>query len=204
MIHLHSLCRRFSFLLEYVTIVLPGVLLFTVLADYCISLLVFSLGLSLLLILLALWRVPNPLSTLRQALNVPYPKRLPFVTLGRTYVNLFTAIAILAVDFHIYPRRLAKAETYGTGLMDIGVGCFLLAHGTTAPEARHLEYFKSVPTLKTYVRSVSVTLRAVLPLFVLGLLRFLAVKSTDYQEHVSEYGVHWNFFFTIAVVRVSE
>lgn len=204
MIHLHSLCRRFSFLLEYVTIVLPGVLLFTVLADYCISLLVFTFSLSLLLILFALWRVPNPLSTLRQALNVPYPKRLPFVTLGRTYVNLFTAIAILAVDFHIYPRRLAKAETYGTGLMDIGVGCFLLAHGTTAPEARHLEYFKSVPTLKTYVRSVSVTLRAVLPLFVLGLLRFLAVKSTDYQEHVSEYGVHWNFFFTIAVVRVSE
>ena len=204
MIHLHSLCRRFSFLLEYVTIVLPGVLLFTVLADYCISLLVFTFSLSLLLILFALRTVPNPLSTLRQALNVPYPKRLPFVTLGRTYVNLFTAIAILAVDFHIYPRRLAKAETYGTGLMDIGVGCFLLAHGTTAPEARHLEYFKSVPTLKTYVRSVSVTLRAVLPLFVLGLLRFLAVKSTDYQEHVSEYGVHWNFFFTIAVVRVSE
>lgn len=204
MFHLHSLCRRFSFLLEYVTIVLPGVLLFTVLADYCISLLAFTLSLSLLLILFALRTVPNPLSTLRQALNVPYPKRLPFVTLGRTYVNLFTAIAILAVDFHIYPRRLAKAETYGTGLMDIGVGCFLLAHGTTAPEARHLEYFKSVPTLKTYVRSVSVTLRAVLPLFVLGLLRFLAVKSTDYQEHVSEYGVHWNFFFTIAVVRVSE
>ena len=186
------------------TIVLPGVLLFTVLADYCISLLVFTFSLSLLLILFALRTVPNPLSTLRQALNVPYPKRLPFVTLGRTYVNLFTAIAILAVDFHIYPRRLAKAETYGTGLMDIGVGCFLLAHGTTAPEARHLEYFKSVPTLKTYVRSVSVTLRAVLPLFVLGLLRFLTVKSTDYQEHVSEYGVHWNFFFTIAVVRVSE
>lgn len=204
MIHLHSFCHRFSFLLEYATIVLPGVLLFTVLADYCTSLLVFNLCLSLSLILVTLWTVPSPFSTLRQALNVPYPKRLPFVTLGRTYVNLFTAIAILAVDFHIYPRRLAKAETYGSGLMDIGVGCFLLAHGTTAPEARHLEYFKSVPTLKTYVRSVLVTLRAILPLFVLGLVRLLAVKSTDYQEHVTEYGVHWNFFITIAAVRVSE
>ena len=151
----------------------------------------------------ALRKAPQPLSVLTQLLDLPCPGRLPFVTLYRTYVNLFTAIAILAVDFQIYPRRLAKAETYGSGLMDVGVGCFLLAHGITAPEARHPEHFKSVPSLRSYLRAVGVTLRAVLPLFVLGLLRLMSVKSTDYQEHVTEYGVHWNFFFTIAVVRVS-
>ena len=54
-----------------------------------------------------------------------------------------------------------------------------------------------------YVRSLLGTGRRVLPLLVLGLARLASVKATDYQEHVTEYGAHWNFFFTIAVVRVS-
>ena len=178
--------------------------MFTVMADYTGFILTLILTLSLLFIIYAL--VTNTEKhgfTFQDVLKLPYPERLPFATLSRTLINLLTAIAILAVDFTIFPRRLAKAETYGTGLMDVGVGTFVMAHGATAPEARYQDQFSKTPSLRTYFKSLVVTLRYTLPLFVLGLVRVVTVKSTDYQEHVTEYGVHWNFFFTIAVVRVS-
>lgn len=53
------------------------------------------------------------------------------------------------------------------------------------------------------MRQLVGTGRRVLLLVILGMIRLASVKSTGYQEHVTEYGVHWNFFFTIATVRVS-
>jgi len=34
----------------------------------------------------------------------------------------------------------------------------------------------------------------------IGVIRTIVIKVINYQEHVSEYGVHWNFFLTIAIV----
>ena len=47
----------------------------------------------------------------------------------RASLLLATCLAILGVDFHAFPRRFAKAETFGTGLMDAGVGSFVVASG---------------------------------------------------------------------------
>ena len=119
------------------------------------------------------------------------------------WTNTFTVIAILAVDFHIFPRRLAKVETYGNGLMDVGIGCFMICHGMVSREARDPRNHTAFPKVTEYLRSVGYTAWKTWPFLLVGVLRLLSVKATDYQEHVTEYGVHWNFFFTIAVVRVS-
>eukprot|EP01025_Chloroclados_australasicus_P011455 TRINITY_DN14968_c0_g1_i1.p1 TRINITY_DN14968_c0_g1~~TRINITY_DN14968_c0_g1_i1.p1 ORF type:complete len:295 (+),score=5.81 TRINITY_DN14968_c0_g1_i1:47-886(+) len=39
------------------------------------------------------------------------------------------------------------------------------------------------------------------PLLAFGVARLVLTKAVDYQEHASEYGVHWNFFFTLAFVN---
>lgn len=126
---------RLAYLLDFSVLVLPGVLLFTVLADYALPYAFCSLSLTAALAAYSFWRAPGGIPT--DIGTVPYTLRtLPFITAMRTYTNLFTAIAILAVDFQVFPRRFAKTETYGTGLMDIGVGLFMVAHGLTSPEAR--------------------------------------------------------------------
>lgn len=122
--------------------------------------------------------------------------KVPFVTTFRVLVNVKTAISILAVDFSVFPRRYAKTETYGTGVMDVGVGAFVFANGLVSPEARR----KNVSGSK--ISHLIKQLISVWPLFALGMARMVSVKMSDYQEHVTEYGVHWNFFFTLAIVRV--
>jgi hypothetical protein len=41
-------------------------------------------------------------------------------------------------------------------------------------------------------------------LILLGILRLISLKYTNYVEHVTEYGIHWNFLFTIVFVKASQ
>uniref|UniRef100_A0A3Q3WDR0 Phosphatidylinositol-glycan biosynthesis class W protein n=1 Tax=Mola mola TaxID=94237 RepID=A0A3Q3WDR0_MOLML len=136
----------------------------------------------------------NTISTFLQS-HIQF-HQVPFVTIFRVFVNVKTAISILAVDFSVFPRRYAKTETYGTGVMDFGVGAYIFANALVCPEARR----KNISGSKK--SHITKQLLSVWPLVVLGMGRLVSVKMSGYHEHVTEYGVHWNFFFTLAIVRV--
>ncbi|CUA78432.1 hypothetical protein RSOLAG22IIIB_13142 [Rhizoctonia solani] len=128
--------------------------------------------------------------------TVPVPP-LPALTIYRAHMMLMTVIAILAVDFPVFPRALSKCESWGVSVMDLGVGSFVFSQGVVSV----VPIIKNPGLLRNpLLPKVLVASKKVIPLFLLGLIRVLAVKGTEYPEHVTEYGVHWNFFITLALL----
>lgn len=121
---------------------------------------------------------------------------------------LITCICILAVDFRIFPRRFAKTETFGLSLMDVGTSMFIISSALTSRYARgiHRSTLTANMTSNTTIATRNTTTQryrdfiqrgAVL---VLGVGRLITLKFLNYPEHVSEYGIHWNFFVSMFCV----
>ena len=121
-------------------------------------------------------------------------------------VMLITCIAILAVDFHAFPRKFAKAEAFGTGLMDAGVGSIVVATAFACgmKEAAAVGSSSSIPPNDNCSSQRGRRRRDIyrfIALAGLGISRPLITFVLNYQQHVGEYGVHWNFFVTLAALR---
>ncbi|KAH9052806.1 GWT1-domain-containing protein [Lactarius vividus] len=174
--------KSFQFLSEWILLVVPLLLSMTLFADHPGILSAALLLPSALIYFLFPHTSPAH----------PSPR-------NRAHMMLVTILAILAVDFPVFPRALAKCETYGVSLMDMGVGAFVFSQGIVSAIPLVKAPAHARAPLMSEIASVVVKCA---PVLALGLVRVLLVKGTQYPEHVTEYGVHWNFFLTLALVPV--
>ncbi|XP_035446296.2 phosphatidylinositol-glycan biosynthesis class W protein-like [Spodoptera frugiperda] len=179
-------CCQFAY--EYLVMVLPMIVAHTLLAEYIY---ILNLAIFIMLLINLLLYHQNIVKKFMQK-NVFPNNRVPLISCLRGLTYLITGLCILAVDFQDFPRYLAKTERFGYSLMDTGVGLFVIMSGVVHKDLRTQKLGEIV---KGNFKIISV-------LVILGIGRYVSVKQLNYQEHVTEYGVHWNFFFTIAVCKV--
>ena len=185
-------------LLEFCFNILPCVLCCTILEEHVIMVCLAMMTVSIINVVLILIRKRGPPKIGSNVVT----RRRPFVTNFRALTNIITAVCILAVDFRIFSRKFAKTEVYGYSLMDTGVGLFIIANSLVAPEARDFGERPKETLTRRLARNSKFCVKNCAPLLVLGLGRFIAVEYSGYQRHVTEYGVHWNFFVTLAFVKM--
>ncbi|KAF3921597.1 hypothetical protein AA313_de0205790 [Arthrobotrys entomopaga] len=82
--------------------------------------------------------------------------------------------------------------------MDLGVGSFVFANGVATARTflRDAYLGQTAPLLTRLKRSV----RSSIALLTLGFVRLALTKTAEYHEHITEYGLHWNFFMTLGFI----
>ncbi|KAM7258289.1 hypothetical protein ACFE04_014030 [Oxalis oulophora] len=172
-----------SFALDFLCIVLPTLLVLTVLAEWVYALASLSI-LSLIFVTRKAKRSSSSLNFDDQSISFKTD-----ISSYRVALMIITCLCILGIDFSIFPRRYGKSHTYGTGLMDLGVGSFVVANSLVSRQARNIT---SVNWKSAFQSSI--------PLLLLGFGRLVSTTLVGYRIHVNAFGVHWNFFFTLAAL----
>ena len=127
----------------------------------------------------------------------------------RLWLYMLTCVSILGVDFKIFPRYYAKTENYGVSAMDLGVGFYIVCHSmkiirnTDNSSIKESNHESLSDRIKDLPRAMFKTIKSSSILLTIGILRLVSLKATNYVEHESEYGKHWNFLFTIVLVKVN-
>lgn len=187
--------KQIRTIIEFSLIVIPCILCCTILSDKVVQISQGMLIISAANILTILtWKIHD----VKLKSTLANIRKLPFITNFRALINIITVVCILAVDFTCFPRKLAKTETYGFSLMDSGVGLFMIANALVAPEARKLYLASTISPVKKFIKNI----QECFPLLILGTGRYVAIEILGYQRHVSEYGVHWNFFLTLVSIKI--
>ena len=152
-------------------------------------------------IFLNIFSKSNPNSALSLELEGESIKqiRVHSVTNFKASVMLTTVLAILIIDFPLlFERYLCKVEDHGWALMDVGVSAVMFSTGIANKLVVTHKTTKKANFLRELVQSVTgnvgVTIAAT--------IRFFLLTGIEYHDHVTEWGVHWNFFLTIAVLNV--
>ena len=195
--NLQILCSPSWQVIDGVILVFPSLITFTLLSEFVYEIVILGI---IAIVLLVTIRRSYMQSKYEIFMNLPlYPtSRKPFLTNFRSSVNILACISILAVDFSIFPPRFHKSELLGVGLMDIGVGSYI---GISALVSRCVTKPADYVKISFWQQLIS-TLSSCSLISLIGLGRIALLYLFSYHQPVTEYGVHWNFFLTIAVVRL--
>ncbi|KAK4470114.1 hypothetical protein MN116_005698, partial [Schistosoma mekongi] len=179
-----------ALVIDYFVILLPTIVLLTFLSSYIITTIVGCFFVCFL------WAI---LPNYRRCYSFEKFHCLPtdvLVAYLRSTIYTISCIMIYAIDLPICPRRLAKSELNGLGLMDVGTGMFIVASSISGSK---VIWFMNIYGVSK--RFFNCALNSVVPCLVLGILRTLFIQASNYHQSITEYGVHWNFFYTIAIIR---
>uniref|UniRef100_A0A0R3RSC4 Phosphatidylinositol-glycan biosynthesis class W protein n=1 Tax=Elaeophora elaphi TaxID=1147741 RepID=A0A0R3RSC4_9BILA len=194
-----------TFVLDLLFIVVPMVLTLTLFSDYIPLLLLAQMIILLIFVIILtcdyyfIKRRKRTYCDLFHQINDDDYSPTKFVTYMRFYALLATAVAILAVDFEIFPRRFAKTSIFGRSVMDVGTATFVYCFAV-------VDVFRHYPgRVKNGIqkqRYCPLKPSSGVVLIVLGIARTLLLHFTNYQYQINEYGMHWNFFITLGLLRL--